>query len=56
MWELLDRRREMWYTEDRWPNLGEARGKAVMFCRFGFKSRRASARFESIVWGLEAKS
>lgn len=26
---------DMWYLEDRIPNLGEVRGKAVMFSRFG---------------------
>lgn len=27
--------REMWFVENRIPNLGEVRGKAVMFSRFG---------------------
>ncbi|KAM0753982.1 PLC-like phosphodiesterase [Meredithblackwellia eburnea MCA 4105] len=38
MWELLSQREEMWFSENRWPSLGEVRGKAVMFCRFGFHS------------------
>ncbi|GAA6003535.1 hypothetical protein JCM10207_000379 [Rhodosporidiobolus poonsookiae] len=42
LWALLDtsRARPRWYDEDRWPSLGEARGKCVMFCRFGFESGR----------------
>ncbi|GAA5874900.1 hypothetical protein JCM8547_003605 [Rhodosporidiobolus lusitaniae] len=39
LWTLLDRRRDLWYDEERWPSLGEARGKCVMFCRFGFDGR-----------------
>jgi hypothetical protein len=42
VWKLLNQRRDLWYTEDRWPTLGEVRGKAVMFCRFGFSTERAS--------------
>ncbi|ORY59012.1 PLC-like phosphodiesterase [Leucosporidium creatinivorum] len=36
--KLLDKRLDLWYREDRWPTLGEVRGRAVMFCRFGFES------------------
>ncbi|GAA5927326.1 hypothetical protein JCM10213_003441 [Rhodosporidiobolus nylandii] len=38
LWALLDRRQEFWYDKERWPSLGEVRGKCVMFCRFGFDS------------------
>jgi hypothetical protein len=41
VWQLLDRDREMWFDEDRFPTLGEVRGKAVLFCRFGYESKRA---------------
>ncbi|BGP37633.1 hypothetical protein JCM10450v2_001557 [Rhodotorula kratochvilovae] len=43
LWALLDatpRSRSKWYDEDRWPALGEVRGKCVMLCRFGWESRR----------------
>ncbi|GAA6008846.1 uncharacterized protein JCM10292_002619 [Rhodotorula paludigena] len=43
MWALLDRTprsRAIWYDEDRWPALGDVRGKCVMFCRFGWGTKR----------------
>ncbi|GAA5939210.1 hypothetical protein JCM3775_003212 [Rhodotorula graminis] len=43
LWALLDRTsrsRALWYDEDRWPSLGEVRGKCVMFCRFGWDTQR----------------
>ncbi|KAK4051957.1 hypothetical protein OIV83_002662 [Microbotryomycetes sp. JL201] len=40
VWRLLDRRKEMWYRENRWPLLGEVRGRAIVFCRFGFESQQ----------------
>ncbi|GAA5864738.1 hypothetical protein JCM1840_002215 [Sporobolomyces johnsonii] len=40
LWALLDRHPSKWYDQDRWPSLGEVRGKCVMFCRFGFESGR----------------
>ncbi|GAA5841807.1 hypothetical protein JCM11251_004069 [Rhodosporidiobolus azoricus] len=39
LWTLLDRRKELWYTEERWPFLGEVRGKCILFCRFQFDGR-----------------
>ncbi|GJN88275.1 hypothetical protein Rhopal_001240-T1 [Rhodotorula paludigena] len=42
MWALLDRTprsRAIWYDEDRWPALGDVRGKCVMFCRFGWETK-----------------
>ena len=32
---LLDRRPDRWYREAQWPTLGEARGRAVLFARYG---------------------
>lgn len=32
---LLDRRPDRWYREGRWPTLGEVRGRAVLFSRYG---------------------
>ncbi|GAA6054877.1 hypothetical protein JCM3770_004264 [Rhodotorula araucariae] len=43
LWALLDRTprsRAIWFDEDRWPALGEVRGRCVMFCRFGWETRR----------------
>ncbi|GAA5908274.1 hypothetical protein JCM8208_000362 [Rhodotorula glutinis] len=43
LWSLLDRTartRDLWYDEDRWPSLGEVRGRAIMFCRFGWDTQR----------------
>ncbi|KAM0788263.1 hypothetical protein ACM66B_001412 [Microbotryomycetes sp. NB124-2] len=40
VWRLLDQRREVWYRENRWPTLGEVRGRAVVFCRFGYESQQ----------------
>ncbi|GEM09001.1 1-phosphatidylinositol phosphodiesterase [Rhodotorula toruloides] len=27
----------LWYTQKEWPQLGDVRGKAVLFCRFAWK-------------------
>ncbi|GAA5951166.1 hypothetical protein JCM21900_004362 [Sporobolomyces salmonicolor] len=40
LWALLDRHPSKWYDQDRWPSLGEVRGKCLMFCRFGFETGR----------------
>ncbi|KAK4048619.1 hypothetical protein OIO90_005789 [Microbotryomycetes sp. JL221] len=40
VWQLLDKRKELWYKENRWPSLHEVRGKAVVFCRFGFETQQ----------------
>ncbi|GAA5910135.1 hypothetical protein JCM6882_006525 [Rhodosporidiobolus microsporus] len=39
LWALLERSKDKWYTDERWPSLGEVRGKCVMFCRFHFDGR-----------------
>ncbi|GAA6041746.1 hypothetical protein JCM8097_008310 [Rhodosporidiobolus ruineniae] len=36
---LLARRPNHWYMDERWPALGEVRGKCVLFCRFHFDGR-----------------
>ena len=43
---IWSERPELWYTLDKWPTLDEVRGRAVLFCRFGFSSQRAPRRFK----------
>ncbi|KDE03450.1 hypothetical protein MVLG_06061 [Microbotryum lychnidis-dioicae p1A1 Lamole] len=38
--DLLDQRANLWYTNDRWPTMGEARGRLVLFCRFDFNHEK----------------
>lgn len=38
VFNLINQRKYLWYLDNRWPDLGEVRGKAVLFCRFGFTS------------------
>lgn len=40
VWNMLDKRTDKWYRENRWPALGEVRGRAIVFCRFGFVSEQ----------------
>lgn len=44
VWELADRRKEVWWEGEKWPSLGEARGKCIMLSRFGAKAKRESMR------------
>ncbi|BGP29755.1 hypothetical protein JCM10296v2_001500 [Rhodotorula toruloides] len=37
-----------WYIENKWPRLGDVRGKAILFCRFAWKGcELRSAFFDS---------
>ncbi|SCZ91709.1 BZ3500_MvSof-1268-A1-R1_Chr5-1g07622 [Microbotryum saponariae] len=38
--DLLYQRTDLWYTNDRWPTMGEARGRLVLFCRFDFNHEK----------------
>ncbi|SCV72338.1 BQ2448_3875 [Microbotryum intermedium] len=38
--DLLDQRTDLWYTNNRWPTMGEARGRLVLFCRFDFNHEK----------------
>lgn len=45
MWELIDQEKLFWFQEeDRWPRIGEVRGKALLFSRFGREKKSGLSR------------
>lgn len=48
-WNLIDENRDRWYLDNKWPSLGEARGRIVLFSRF---SNRLGCKFSFLLLPL----